>query len=399
MNLELSNPFETDYPEVIETSILKESTQKHAMCCAFNRKGTLMAIGYGDTTCGIWDLATRNTVRLFEKGHSHHLTSVNWSGDGRRICSSSYDKRICLWDVFSGNLIASHMFKTGVIFAQMHPKLHDMCVAIVIGMPPMLVDIVKNETRALLITPPEISCRKKCLANAVVFSKNGDNVYIGNDEGTIFSCDTQTLQVTNVLKSKTRAKVLGFQLSQNGKFLLVNSSDNTLFIVNTDTWELDVNVFQDVVNNTSWAMSGFSHDADYVVGASNLNGSHLYLWHRSFGELVKILDGPMEGIVDLKWHPMKPYVACCTDFGNVYLWSKNYTENWSAFAPDFEELEDNEIYEEREDEFDIIEEEAQQAQHESNQNVDLYTISASLLEKDLVENELVYLPTFPEAYL
>ena len=40
--------------------------------------------------------------------------------------------------------------------------------------------------------------------------------------------------------------------------------------------------------------------------------------------------------------------------GVIYLWAKDYTENWSAFAPDFKELEENEEYVEREDEFDIM---------------------------------------------
>jgi hypothetical protein len=38
----------------------------------------------------------------------------------------------------------------------------------------------------------------------------------------------------------------------------------------------------------------------------------------------------------------------------VNIWQTTVDESWSAFAPGFEELEENREYEEREDEFDIV---------------------------------------------
>lgn len=40
--------------------------------------------------------------------------------------------------------------------------------------------------------------------------------------------------------------------------------------------------------------------------------------------------------------------------GSVHLWEEKQTDTWSAFAPGFEELEENATYVEREDEFDEV---------------------------------------------
>jgi COMPASS component SWD1 len=58
---------------------------------------------------------------------------------------------------------------------------------------------------------------------------------------------------------------------------------------------------------------------------------------------------------DVQWHPSQPLViGAGLDSGTIYQWSTTITEGWSAFAPDFIELEENQWYEEREDEFDIV---------------------------------------------
>lgn len=40
--------------------------------------------------------------------------------------------------------------------------------------------------------------------------------------------------------------------------------------------------------------------------------------------------------------------------GDVHIWQTSSPDNWAAFAPGFEELEENVEYDEREDEFDIV---------------------------------------------
>lgn len=55
----------------------------------------------------------------------------------------------------------------------------------------------------------------------------------------------------------------------------------------------------------------------------------------------------------LKTHKRRASLAVCTRGGTCELWENDLrTRNWSAFAPNFTELFENELYVEREDEFD-----------------------------------------------
>ena len=55
-----------------------------------------------------------------------------------------------------------------------------------------------------------------------------------------------------------------------------------------------------------------------------------------------------------QWHPTRPVIATVATSGDIHLWQTSSPDNWAAFAPGFEELEENVEYDEREDEFDIV---------------------------------------------
>ena len=88
MNIPLLDPFESQqFPEVIE-DVLEECG---ASICAFNRRGTLLAVGCFNGDLQIWDFVTRGVAAVMP-AHAHKLTSICWARNGTRLLTSSSDK-------------------------------------------------------------------------------------------------------------------------------------------------------------------------------------------------------------------------------------------------------------------------------------------------------------------
>lgn len=88
------------------------------------------------------------------------------------------------------------------------------------------------------------------------------------------------------------------------------------------------------------------------------------------GTLVRVLEGAEEELIDINWdfYSMS-IVSNGFESGNVYVWSVVIPPKWSALAPDFEEVEENVDYLEKEDEFDEVDEAEQQQGLEQEEEI------------------------------
>jgi COMPASS component SWD1 len=58
-------------------------------------------------------------------------------------------------------------------------------------------------------------------------------------------------------------------------------------------------------------------------------------------------------VIQLAAHPIRDCAIALGVNGTLYIWSRKFQENWSAFDPTFTTLIENQEYVEKEDEFDI----------------------------------------------
>lgn len=442
MNAPIIDPLQGDFPEVIE-EYLEYRVMK---CVAFNRRGTLLAAGCSDGSCLIWDFETRGISKeLRDKECIAAITSVCWSKYGHRILVSAADKSLTLWDVAKGEKIARTTLQQTPLQARLHPgsATPSICLACPLSSAPMIVDLITASTTVLPVSlsengngagPPSRNKFSDGSApftpTAACFSKYGHLVYVGNSKGEILIIDHKSVKIRAIFSIPGNAVIKNIVFSRNGQYLLTNSNDRIIRIYenllpmkdvltaldnlnNEEAEEDDVEKlkaigskslalfreFQDSITKVHWKAPCFSGDGEWVVGGSASKGEHkIYIWDKA-GHLVKILEGPKEALIDLAWHPVRPIVLSVSLIGLVYIWAKDYTENWSAFAPDFKELEENEEYVEREDEFDLMPEteKVKDSNINEDEEIDILTVEkdSAFSDSDMSQEELQFLPADP----
>ncbi|PIA54168.1 hypothetical protein AQUCO_00900611v1 [Aquilegia coerulea] len=442
MNVSIIDPLQGDFPEIIE-EYLEYGVMK---CIAFNRRGTLLAAGCSDGSCIIWDFETRGIAKeLRDKDSVSPVTCVCWSKYGHHVLVSAADKSLTLWEVVSGEKVTRVTLQQASLQTRLHPgsRIPSVCLACPLSSAPVLVNLNTGSTTVLPVSVSDtgngvdLPSRNKFsdgslpyTPTSACFNKSGDLIYVGNSKGEILIIDYNNNQVRGIVPISGGAVIKNIVFSRNGQYLLTNSNDRTIRVFENHLSQKDGPLaldelsramdelqgiekvktigskclvlsreFQDSINRIHWKTTCFSGDGEWVVGASGSKGEHkIYIWDRA-GHLVKILEGPKEALMDLAWHPVNPVMVSVSFSGLVYIWAKDYTENWSAFAPDFKELEENEEYIEKEDEFDLVPDTAKVKESNANEDeeVDIVTVEkdSPFSDSDISQEELCFLPAVP----
>ncbi|KAJ5161804.1 hypothetical protein N7492_007196 [Penicillium capsulatum] len=381
MNLSLIDPFvlAQEYPDTL-TETLQSG---HATCLRFNHTGDYLASGRADGTVVVFDIETNGVARKLQ-GHTLQIQSLSWSRDDRYILTSGQDCKSILWDLKDGSRMRTVRFDAPVYIAELHPFNHLLFVASLFEDQPVLVDISSpSAVKRILPSAPlrpqptngtevDLGAAAKQAAQdakhstcVTIFTAFGNHIIAGTSKGWINIIETATCKTIHSMRLCNGVVIL-LRLASNGRDLLVNSSDRVIrTVLMPDLSQLGIDLepaniklhvehkFQDVVNRLSWNHVTFSSTGEFVTATTYMNPD-IYVWERSHGSLVKILEGPREELGVVEWHPSRPMVAACSlELGCVYIWSVVSPQKWSALAPDFGEVEENVEYVEREDEFDV----------------------------------------------
>ncbi|CAG8679512.1 18190_t:CDS:2, partial [Acaulospora morrowiae] len=361
----------------------------------FNKRGTMLAGGCSDGFCIVWDFQSMSIVRK-AKCHVVSVTGVSWSRNGHCVLSCGEDEKCVYWDLKRGTQKIIQ-FGCSVLTAQMHPKNNDsfMFVASLFQESPVVVELGDTNRHFSLPTNPDTSepnspkysNNNPLYSKTVVcrYDKHGTRILAGTSQGFLNIIDSESLQAT----------VKEIIVSRNGKDVIVQTLDKTIRLYWLDDQGLHNSelLFAETVNKNNWNQCCFSQVGEYIIGGSAKLASHeIYIWDIGTARLVQTLQGPYETLIDLAQHPVQPVIVSLDEHGAIHTWTTRHKEDWVNWDPEFTEIHDNIVYEEREDEFDIISDEenfgteSNQLQDIDDEEIDVATIDRPE-RSDSSENE------------
>eukprot|EP01083_Nonionella_stella_P088768 247613_1 len=340
MNIPLQDLSQKTFPEILDRTI----PEARANVCAFNKWGTLLAVGTKWGTVEIFDMETLSSVKKITI-NSDPVSSIRWSRDGSRILIITARNCVTLHDMLSDLPVASQRFEETITGAVLDPRKRDVALISFVSAHPILFDFFTRKVIHSLMGPENMGRRQ------AQFDRSGQRTIVTSQRGDIFVLESKSkyFKTQNSI-SVSDKPIISTTFSECGRFCVINSIDGILRLYETERFS-KIREFSS--GNIKWRQCCFSPKAEYLICIPlEKDRTSAHIWRCSSGERVHVLECGRR-ILHAECHPTLCQLVTCHSDGALRVWNPYRNEHFAAFAPDFTELAENVVYDEREDEFDV----------------------------------------------
>lgn len=272
----------------------------------FSADGARLASCSWDRTIRLWDVKTRKTVGEPLWGHTSAVLSLAWSRDGQRLVSTSDDGTVRVWDTFSGRQIWRNDIPHAISSVAYSP---DGACVMSAGRSNEIAMWRSDDGR-----PAGVLSGRTSWVTSVAFSPDGTQIASGSIDGTIRICDVQTGEQVGVAFEGHTSWVYAVVFSPDGACIASISHDQTLRLWNLGATGLISGRVIGRINSQSLA---FSPDGAYLVTAAEAS---VIVWDTDYSTVEDTPAHHTKWVTCLALSPTGAQVVSGFDDQTIRIW-------------------------------------------------------------------------------
>jgi WD40 repeat protein len=273
----------------------------------FSPDGTKVVTASYDNTARIWDATSGDTIYILA-GHTNSLITAKFSSDGTKVVTASYDDTARIWDVSNGSSLFTLGHTNSVSYAEFSPDGTKVVTA-------SYDDTAKiwNAINGTLIF--NLSGHTNTVYDAK-FNPNGTKIITSSNDTTARIWDVASGTLIHILSGHTDG-ILSSEFSPDGTKVVTASYEGTAKIWDTATGALIFNLS----GHTQFLNAArFSPDGTKIVTAATSPDNTSKIWNVSNGGLLFTLDEHTDAINDANFSPDGTKIVTASSDNTGKIW-------------------------------------------------------------------------------
>jgi pre-mRNA-processing factor 17 len=269
-----------------------------------------------DAKIKIWDYHNQRKCLRDYMGHDQAVRDINFTDDGRRFYSVSYDKNVQYWDTETGQVISTFTNKKTPFCVSVHPDPSQQNIIVTGCSNKKAVQWDANSASIVQEYDEHLGAVNSC-----TWCEEGKRLLTTSDDKKIFLWEYGIPVVVKYISEPTMHSVPAVTMHPNQKYLIGQSMDNKIICYEAfgrfkfqgrKTWKGHI--------NSGYAIQpGFSACGNWVMSGDTDGKIWFWDWAKQKNyRVLKAHDGVCIGCL---WHPLNTSrVVTCGWDGAIKLW-------------------------------------------------------------------------------
>lgn len=261
----------------------------------------------------IWDVSGDQKCRRTYMGHTKGVKDIWFSNDGRRFCSTGYDKKIRYWDTETGAIINTVAEGKMSYCVRLHPEEQHIVLAGTQDKKIMQWDLNTGDM-------VQVYDYHLAAVNTVTFIDQNRRFVSTSDDKTIRMWEYGIQAQAKYIADPAMHAISYAATSPNDKWWVGQSADNQIVTYSADRLKPNKKkTFKGHVTAGYACQVAFSWDSRFIMSGDS--EGKLFVWDWKTSKIVRSMKCHDQVLIGCEWHPLETSkVATCSWDGLIKYW-------------------------------------------------------------------------------